>query len=221
MQWAFRIRRKISAALLLAAVFVLIFLKNMVDHHHVAELGDSFSSVYEDRLVVSGYIYRLSTHLFNKKIMIDTARTASAAVAVRSVFGSRDVAIDGLIAEYAQTEFTQDEARIFDAFKLNLTRLRELEHAWLARLRQGKPLSLLQDSIRREFDAASGNLSQLSLIQVSEGKLLNDNTRKIIAGSSLLARFELGILISIALMVIVLALESSALLTIGGRERSN
>jgi hypothetical protein len=221
MQWAFGIRRKISAALLLAAVFVLIFLKNMVDNHYVTELGDSFSSVYEDRLVVSGYIYRLSTELFNQKIMIDTTRTVQAALAARTKFASRNDAIDGLIAEYARTKLTDDEAKAFDAFKSNVTRLRELEHAWLARIEEGQPLSSLEPSLSREFEEASGNLSRLSVIQVSEGRILNDHSRKIVSGSTLLAHFELGILIAIALMVLVLALESSAFLTKPGRDRLN
>lgn len=221
MQWAFGIRRKISAALLLAAVFVLIFLKNMVDNHYVTELGDSFSSVYEDRLVVSGYIYRLSTELFNQKIMIDTTRTVQAALAARTKFVSRNDAIDGLIAEYARTKLTDDEAKAFDAFKSNVTRLRELEHAWLARIEEGQPLSSLEASLSREFEEASGNLSRLSVIQVSEGRILNDHSRKIVSGSTLLAHFELGILIAIALMVLVLALESSAFLTKPGRDRLN
>ena len=39
MKWAFGIRRKISAALLLSAIFVLLFVKNMVDSNHVTILG--------------------------------------------------------------------------------------------------------------------------------------------------------------------------------------
>lgn len=217
MQWAFRIRRKISAALLLAAVFVLIFLKNMVDNHNVAQLGDSFSSVYEDRLVVASYIYSLSGHLFSKKITIDTTRTPHSVGAVRSSFESRDNAIDALIADYAKTKLTEAEAGFFDSFKVNVSRLRELEQAWLQRIGQGKPVKSLEESIRREFDQASDHLSRLSLIQVSEGKVLNDQSKKIIAGSSLLAQFELGILIAIALMVVVLALESSSVLVKRGQ----
>jgi hypothetical protein len=193
----------------------------MDDNHYVTELGDSFSSVYEDRLVVSGYIYRLSTELFSQKIMIDTTRTVRAALAARTKFASRNDAIERLISEYARTKLTDDEAKAFDAFKSNVTRLRELEDAWLARLEEGQPLSSLEPALHREFGEASDNLNTLSVIQVSEGRILNDHSRKIVSGSTLLAHFELGILIAIALMVLVLALESSAFLTKPGRDRLN
>ena len=113
MKWAFGIRRKISAALLLSAIFVLVFVKNMLDNQNVTKLGNSFSSVYEDRLMVESYIFRLSEHLFRKKIMIDTTSTQVKVAAIRPLVEGHNAAIGHIISEYEKTRLTEAEARFF------------------------------------------------------------------------------------------------------------
>jgi hypothetical protein len=71
MKWAFTIRQKAKAALILGVVFMLILTKNWLDERNVAKLGISFASVYEDRLVVESYIYQLSDRLYQKKSLLD------------------------------------------------------------------------------------------------------------------------------------------------------
>lgn len=213
MQWAHRIRRKISAALILAAIFVLVFVKSIVEETYVHELGRSFASVYEDRLVVESYIYKLSDHLFRRKIMIDTCDSRSAALAIRPVIDKHAASVTRLIDEYEKTRLTEDERRYFVELKQNVTAIREKEIAFFESMEKegvGLDARLL---IARYFDAASQNLTSLSAIQVSEGKLLNDQSRKIVAGSSIWAQFETGILIAIGLMIVVLVFESTLAFT--------
>src|SRR5690606_1368871 len=99
----------ISAALLLAAIFVLLFVKNMLDSQHFTALGSSFSSVYEDRLMVESYIYRLSDHLFRKKIMIDTCGSAQSAAHIRPVLANHNTAIQEILTAYDKTWLTDAE----------------------------------------------------------------------------------------------------------------
>lgn len=210
MQWAHRIRRKISAALLLAAIFVLVFVKNMVENQYVSELGASFASVYEDRLVVESYIYRLSDHLFRKKIMIDSCNTPQGVMLVRDAIAEHNEAIAGIITRYEGTKLTDTETRYFSDFKENVNRMQEAEQAFLTRAEQATELSEAKTLVSARFEEASRNLKDLSVIQISEGKLLNDHSKRIIAGSSLLTQFELGILIAIGLMILVLVFESTS-----------
>lgn len=212
MKWAFGIRRKISAALLLAAIFVLIFVKNVVDSRNVAALGNSFSSVYKDRLMVESYIFKLSEHLFRKKIMIDTTVAGAAEGSkVKGLVQGHNRAIAHIIAEYEKTRLTEAESRFFSAFKGNIHDLYMLEERYFQRLSDGEDVVEVKDLISAEFDRASLNLGQLSGIQVLEGKLMNEHSQKIVAGSSILTQFEMGILIAIGLMIIVLVFESSSM----------
>lgn len=210
MKWAYSIRRKISAALLLAAIFVLLFVKNSMDNKNVAQLGSSFSSVYEDRLLVESYIYRMSEHLFRKKIIIDSAVTPASALRTKPVIDRYNETIRTIIAAYEKTKLTEAERIHFDAFRKNVEKLMELEHTYFADLASGNGDEKVGKAlISKQFNEASGNLDLLSGIQVSEGKLLNENSQKIVAGSSILTQFEIGILVAIGLMIIVLVFEST------------
>ena len=210
MQWAYRVRRKISAALLLAAIFVLVFVKNIVESKYVNELGASFASVYEDRLVVESYIFKLSDHLFRKKIMIDTSKRQQDAAKIKSAIDHHNTSINNLVEEYEKTKLTKAEHTAFADLKTNLNEMRSLENAYFQSVERGHGIPEAKARIDENFNEASKNLTDLSAIQISEGKLLNDHSKKIIAGSSLLTQFELGILIAIGLMIVVLIFESTS-----------
>ena len=220
MKWAFGIRRKISAALLLSAIFVLVFVKNMLDNQNVTKLGNSFSSVYEDRLMVESYIFRLSEHLFRKKIMIDTTSTQVKVAAIRPLVEGHNAAIGHIISEYEKTRLTEAEARFFKDFKGNIEALGSLESTYFRKMYAENDADHIKDQIDEEFNRASINLGHLSSIQISEGKLLNEHSQKIVADSSLLTQFEMGILIAIGLMILVLVFESSSIFSGAAHKQS-
>lgn len=220
MKWAYGIRHKISAASLLAAIFVLLFVKNMVNNSNVAKLGSTFSSVYEDRLLVESYIYRMSEHLFRKKIMMDSALTHDGIMAIKPSIDRYNNAIKDIIAHYEETQLTKDEQRYFETFKNNVGQLARLEDTYFRQVEAGDPSGATKGAINKQFNEASVNLDLLSGIQISEGKLLNENSQKIVAGSSLLTRFEIGILIAIALMIFVLVFESSVVFSKTSQKQS-
>lgn len=220
MKWAYSIRRKVTVALLLATIFTLLFVKNVMDSRHVSQLGTTFSSVYEDRLVVEGYIYLMSEHLFRKKFMLDTCSTAESASRLRPIIDYHNKSILAIIADYEQTKLTQSERDHFQEFKGNVSRLIDYEHAYLASLMAGESRESTQKLIDAQFDAASMRLDHLSSIQMSEGKILNEYSKKIVAGSSILTHFEAGILVAIGLMVLVLVFESTTTAFTGGHKES-
>ena len=208
MKWAYNIRRKGSAALLLGAVFVLLFVTNLIDSNNVMKLGTSFSSVYEDRLLVESYIYRISENLFRKKIMLDTGTNDASATRIKPMVEEFNKSISGIIVDYEKTRLTEDEILYFRKLKENVTKLAELENVYLS-CASGLHDRVTKQMIDIEFNEASRNLDQLSAIQVSEGKLLNEHSKKIVAGSFLLTKLEISILVTIGLIVIVLVFESS------------
>lgn len=218
MKWAFRIRRKITTALLLAVIFVIMFTKNILDNKHVSQLGNSFSSVYEDRLLVESYIYELSDHLFRKKIMIDTCSSPASARHVAPLINSHNEAVNRIIFHYEKTKLTEAESFIFSEFKENIRELTALETQYLNNHDNRSKSS--RTLIGTQFNLASKNLSQLSGIQISEGKMLNDHSKKIIAGSSILTQFEIGIMITIGLVILVLIFESKSVFPVNLHNQS-
>ncbi|MBZ0247798.1 MAG: hypothetical protein K8H85_17780, partial [Cyclobacteriaceae bacterium] len=70
----------------------------------------------------------------------------------------------------------------------------------------------LATEIQKNFDMAMLDLNQLSKIQVSEGRLLKEQSKKIAAGSTLLSQLELVVLIGIGMLIQILIFTSRSAL---------
>ncbi|SJZ47613.1 MCP four helix bundle domain-containing protein [Sediminibacterium ginsengisoli] len=190
--------QRIKIALLLAMVFILVFAKNRMDTKNVSALGHSFTSVYEDRLVVEGYIFRISHLLYQKKIHADeiTAGTYPLDKA-----GTQNREIETLLTSYAKTKLTPEEETHFKALTDNI-------HFALAaekQLADRKDNSAGITSVfNKSLEQAEYQLHQLSGIQIKEGQLMNDHSKRVIAGSTLLTQFELGMLVILGLTIQVM-----------------
>lgn len=207
MRWIYRIQQKLQVAFLLALVLAGVFIKNTIERNNVSELGDSFSSVYEDRLLVEGYIYQLADRLYQKKIILDHCAESKDPGAVRAEIAKHNKAINMLVANYEKTKLTAAEEISFQSLKSALTEMEKLEAEYL------KPdtETLHQTSLANQFLNASSSLNQLSNIQLAEGKSLTDQSKKIVAGSSILTQFELGMILIIGLIIQALVLASNSI----------
>ena len=209
MKWAFTIRQKAKAALFLGVVFLLILGKTWYDERNVAKLGNSFASVYEDRLVVESYIYQLSGHLYQKKSLIDNCSSQESLVKLQIPLNKHNAAINSLVLDYEKTRLTPAETNYFAAFKQEIFAIQRLENDFL--LANFSTAETAKNGLEKRYALAAKKLHELSGIQVAEGKILNDQSKKIIAGSSLLTQFELAVLIGIGLLIqgLIFAARSS------------
>src|SRR5688572_20462443 len=132
MKWAFTIQQKVKAALILGVVFLLVFAKNWYDERNVSKLGNSFASVYEDRLVAESYIYQLSDHLYQKKIMLDNCSSQENIPNLQNKLGEHNTVIHAIIRDYEKTKLTTAETTCFTAFKRNVATIEEMETNYLA-----------------------------------------------------------------------------------------
>ncbi|WP_192822155.1 MCP four helix bundle domain-containing protein [Rufibacter sp. LB8] len=212
MKWGYSIQQKGKAALILAVIVVLVLVKNTVDSRNVTELGHSFSSVYEDRLLVESYIFQLSGHLYQKKMMVDNcAYQGGAAAGMLPKINQHNTAIAGLMENYAKTKLTTAEASYFGALQQNMATIGKLERQYLA-----APGNLAQTTssakplLDAQYQQAAAHLEQLSGIQVEEGRLLNNQSKKIIAGSAILTQFEVVLLVGLGLMIQVIIFASKS-----------
>lgn len=206
MKWIYRIQQKTQVAFLLAIILVGILVKNLMERNNVSELGDSFSSVYEDRLLVESYIYQLSDHLYQKKLIFDNCKVDGSTIAYRSQIEKHNEDISKLIKEYEKTKFTEKESTFFQSFKNSIRKITFLETQYMmSASERGNP------ELDEQFKMAATDLQSLSTIQIAEGKLLNDQSKKIVAGSTILTQFELGMIIVIGLIIQALILASQSL----------
>ncbi len=206
MKWIYRIQQKAQVAFLLAIILVGILVKNLMERNNVSELGDSFSSVYEDRLLVESYIYQLSDHLYQKKLIFDNCKVDGSTIAYRSQIEKHNEDISKLIKEYEKTKFTEKESTFFQSFKNSIRKITFLETHYLMSASGGS-----NSELDNQFKMAATDLQHLSNIQIAEGKILNDQSKKIVAGSTILTQFELGMIIVIGLIIQALVLASQSL----------
>ncbi len=207
MKWAYSIQQKFKAAMLLATVCVIVLITNLSGRHHMDELSNSFSSVFEDRLVVESYIYMISDHMYQKKMALDNCSELASAD-FHSKISSHNEAINRLLLFYEKTLLTEEEATCLQDFKANIATLQDLESQHLQSSPDEAQNSTTRTLLNERFALASANLRQLSYIQIAEGKALNDLSQRIVQRSSLLTSFEMVILICIAIILQIIVLAS-------------
>ncbi len=209
MKWIYAIQQKAQVAFLLALILFGVFVKNILERNNVSELGDSFSSVYTDRLLVESYIYQLSDQLYQKQILFDQcSQPLSDNNQLELKIKRHNATIYSLIHEYEKTKLTDQESVYFDEFKRNIKHMETLESQYL---RSYADFATINTSLDQQFISAAGHLNQLSSIQIAEGKSMTDQSRKIVAGSTILTQFELAMIIIIGLIIQALIFASNSL----------
>lgn len=209
MKWIYAIQQKAQVAFLLALILFGVFVKNVLERNNVSELGDSFSSVYNDRLLVESYIYQLSDQLYQKQILFDQCSQSQGASDQLGLNIKRhNATINFLIQEYEKTKLTDQESIYFDALKKNIDQMETLENQYL---QSQSDFGAVNTSLDQQFISAASHLNHLSSIQIAEGKSMTDQSRKIVAGSSILTQFELAMIVIIGLIIQALIFTSNSL----------
>lgn len=193
---------------MLGIILIVVYANNVMENRNVTELGGSFSSVYEDRLLVESYIYNLSDHLYQKKIMLDHCGLVNnSSLDLKINIDLHNSEIRTLIHNFETTRLTEKESLVFDEFKINIDRMAAIERDYIRLPEHDKAEKLSE--LNQQFFIAAKNLNLLSAIQIEEAKRLNDDSKRIIAGFTMLTQFEMAMLITIGLIILALILSST------------
>lgn len=209
MKWAYSIEQKMKAAMVLTVIFVFLFIKNVSDKRHFHELGDSFSAVYEDRLMAESYIYELSNNLSRKKLLVDDCHTKNDFNQIKDKIKTHNNAIQTLIVAYDKTKLTPTEEVLFKDFKEKIADGLALEqkHLYQSDFSNAENAKQILDEA---FYGVLNTLNHLSNIQITEGAKLNKSSQKIVLGSASDTHFELTILIVLGTIILTLIFTSSS-----------
>ena len=206
--WALAIKRKITAALLLLSVVGLVLLTNWSEQRNAKKIAAAVTTIYEDRLVVEGYIFQLSQHLQTIGEIIED--DGSAFANKQRLLTTHLNAINEINQRYATTKLTKAEKVSFDRFTV------------LCRALQNKIRSREYEKAKTDAEQAETILSTLSAIQMKEARLQMDNVTDISNFATLISKFELFILIIIAVLIQILVFSSPvSTLKMPGRENLN
>lgn len=208
MKRSFALHNKLKLSLLLLIVFCIVLVKNIVEKYHVSTLGDSFASVYEDRLLVEGYIYSLSNHLHTKNALTSGCASPADREGAAEAVATQNTAIRTLLRDYEKTELTRDEALHLQRFKTHLNDLHRLETRYLDPAASAEERIVVGPLMHESSRKASAELQVLSAIQLSVGKDLHRQSQEITAEASVFSQFGWTLVIVIGLIVQVLLFSS-------------
>lgn len=199
---------KVKIALVLTILVIIIFGKNLFERKNFNELGDSFISFYEDRLVVESYIFSISEKLFRIKLLINHCEFESDYTNTVQEISDYEQRILRLVKEFEKTQLTTTEEQFLNDFKRIISdNLRIADYTLLYSVEKG-----INEQKVKEYNSyierALRDLEKLSQIQVNEGQKLAMNSDKVVNRSKIWSQFELAALI-ILLGIIYFLIYSS------------
>lgn len=212
MKWTYAIKKKTTAAILLAVILALTMLTNLLQRKRFKELEQSFASIYEDRLLAESYLFHMYENLKEKQDLFEIAANEGVGHTINKELNAYRQKRAELIDKYEHTYLTDEEDGKFHDLKAALQRIDKLEEEIATLEAQSQiPEDLIRLHDEITLDAFT-TLSALSDIQTSEGELLRNKSKQIILGSVSISQFEMTILIVIAIVIQALVFSSSTLL---------
>lgn len=208
MKWPYSIKYKITAATIIAAILLITLLTNLFNRNKFNQLGESFASLYEDRLLAQTYIFNIYKNLHTKEIHLIENLNWNTELVLQSK-NERDQIID----QFEQTYLTEEEAIDFENLKIKLDKLYHLETQLIQYYTDSVKSAEIVSQVKKEIKSSMITLDQLSQIQEKEGKALTAESHKIVIGSYSVSQLEIAIIIVLALIVQVLIFTSKSLIS--------
>ncbi len=185
------LKQRVHAGFILAIAFFLVLASNRLNRRNFSTVEHTVNSVFEDRVVVQEYIYRLN-NLFHGKEM-DLAQKAQTEIELPA-----DKRILQLLSDFEKTELTREESVHFNFLKENYFELQTLEKGFVV-----SPEAHQEES-KKEMAALlkeiGVHLDRLSAVQLSESRQLTFLSKKLLNMNLLLSRLEIAFLIVIGVL---------------------
>ena len=202
MNWAYNIKYRAKAAAGLFAILLVILLSNLGEQKRFSYLDSSISSIYKDRLMASNYLYDISNHLHEKRMLHEHQTTLATSALIKNN-KEHNAAINALIQEYETTYLTKEEKKEWTDFKESYTSYCNL---YADKMHNATAILSAEEhaQLEKSFANTMTHLNALSKIQIGEGQNLHSSSKAVINGTIMAAYLENSILIVLGIMTIVL-----------------
>lgn len=189
MNWFRQLHYKNRLGLVLVALISVILLNNIYSRQSVTDLDHAISSIYKDRLMPATYIFQLTDHLYQKRLLHDQHPGNE------RLLQQHNDAINTLIHDYETTHLTKEEHHHWHHFK------RELDHYNAA---VGINASGGSQAGEQRFSQTLQHLNSLSQIQAGEGNHLHKDTIDILNNTTMRSYLEVVLIIALGLLAVVM-----------------
>lgn len=190
---SYYLKHKTKAIISLIVLTLLVLLHHLLGRQRLDELQRSVSSIYKDRLMPATYIFEITDHMYQKKLLQEHSEEG---IARKQEYTKHNQAIANLVKGYDGTYLTPEETLHWQRFKANLAQYNQYEANNISNALEGRQ--------EQSFTLALNSLHQLATIQAGEGGKLNKDSLNILKGNDSIAQMELYILLGLGLCVVVL-----------------
>ncbi len=207
MKWKYGVKNKMKLAGVLCLILGVVFWNNLHERSQINQLEKSFSSIYEDRLVVEALIFDLSGLLHRRQALLAVSLEKSNQKLRKELQGMGSK-VESILAAYADTELTSEEESLFEELNFLLQPVTKGELS-INHITKVKDASLSEEIM---MEKALANLSKLSEIQKEEGSRLIDESKNIMLSTRSSAQLEVAILVVLAILIQSLLFSSNSLI---------
>ncbi|MFZ6053039.1 MCP four helix bundle domain-containing protein [Halocola ammonii] len=190
------IANKIRWVASILLILLIVLLTNLIDQDNFSKLRNSVTTIYEDRIVANDLIFEMSTAVQKKEIAVATKDSAF----FSTQNGVVNRQIENHIERYEQTKLTEEERETFNDLKEELQNLKKLEEQFTA------SEAFEAEKMRRSIDEITSHLSDLSKIQLHEGRKQMAISNKAMNTIDLFTQGEIIFLIIVAILVQIIIL---------------
>ncbi|MFZ6051359.1 MCP four helix bundle domain-containing protein [Halocola ammonii] len=208
MFWTMGFRQRVKSAMLLVAVFGVIILSNVWEKNSMTDLNKNFSSIYEDRLLPSTYIFHLTDKLYEKRLALEhlADNPVGHVDEVEQQLALHNSAIDTLVENFESTYLVAEESASLHRFEDSYEAYNLEEHRLIEKIRNGGDVHQDLLALETTFYLTKNELTRLSSIQINIGKDLTTGSEHKFASVSLMNTFEITLMVILAFIIEFLVL---------------
>jgi hypothetical protein len=196
MKWTYRIKNKIIASVSLLSLCVLVLISNYIDRNHTENVKNTIGTLYEDRLIAEGYIFKMSNEVFRIKEVLQTDWGKTVKI---DKIGTLNTNISEKNAAYQKTKLTAAEKSKAAELTTTLNRFMDTE------------IDQAQQKLKAA-DEALAILNELSVIQLEESKQIMNQAEKLYISGKNSSEFVFAIIIIILLVLQAMVFASKTLI---------
>ncbi|WP_082632437.1 MCP four helix bundle domain-containing protein [Algoriphagus resistens] len=200
---AFR-KRKISALIIIGTLMLLMYGKNLTERQAFKNISSTFAEVYNDRLVVEGYIFKISENLFKIQKLVDHCNINYDYSKVVTEIAQHEKNIIAIVNDFEETNLTEQESVYLTDFRAiieNDLQIKNYNLLYSDSSGVNKKQVQLYD---QKISTAQQDLDNLSKIQMEEGEKLINKANIIINRSQIWSQFEVALLIILGIALYLL-----------------
>ena len=215
MKWSFVIQQKLKAAFLLTGIMLVIILGTLISRHSMKGINQSFSSIYQDRLLPTTTIIYMTENLYGKRLTLEkyllSGQENMPVSDLKGRLQHHNAKIDSLVTSFEKTYLVDQEAKSLVALKNRMNEYALLENMIVnfytsGHFEEGK--KLFEGAGASTFQSTIMNLNELTTIQSNVGQELIKESKSSMASVDNILVFQISMAVVIGLIILAVIQSS-------------